>query len=285
MKSRAVNGLVHLAVDPQSDVLYLYRERVLAVDPDSGKVLQQHDLPEEGPKIQGLLIGSSLAVTQPHSGRTLPKDRLSVYDVRAKAVKEVQLGDYWFLAPDESRRLLPTDTGWDCVDVPAGRKQWSLPTPLWHGRVPLWCGGHPTFILGTERQRGAVTSMDPVTGEPRWSAALGWGAYTTNQHQLRGGGYQDDWTPLTAIDEYILSLDGSGRLYLLDPTDGRPAATARLDRNYLAMPFQHGKQLIVPSFTWVRSYSIANLVRPDRFPTEAGSSGPSRAMAPASCPA
>jgi hypothetical protein len=48
-----------------------------------------------------------VAVTQPHSAETLPNDRLFVYDVRAEQTKEVEVGDYWFLAPDESRRLRP----------------------------------------------------------------------------------------------------------------------------------------------------------------------------------
>lgn len=261
--SRAVNGLVYLAVDPHSDVLYLYRERVLLLAPDSGKVLEQHDLPDGAGEVHVLLIGSSLAMTHLHSDRTRPYDRLLVYDVRAKVVKEVKAGDYCLLAPDESRRLRPTDKGWDCVSVPEGRLQWSLQAIFQPSVVPQWHGGHPAFILGTEWQRGAVTSMNLRTGEPRWSTALGWGAYTANQHQLSGGGYQDIWTPLTAIGEYLLALDGSRRLYLLDPTDGRPAATPRLDRDFLAMPFQYGKQLIVPSFTWVRSFSIANLIRPD----------------------
>jgi outer membrane protein assembly factor BamB len=266
--SRLVDGPVYLAVDPQSDALYLYyldvhRQQVLALASDSGKVLQQHDLQWDARRVQGLLIGQSLAVTQPHSGRRIPNDRLFVYDVRAKAIKEVEAGDYWFLAPDESRRLRPFDGGWDCVSVPDGQKQWSLQAVFQSGSVPLWHGGHPTFVVGTEWQRGAITSIDAGTGEPRWSTPLGWGAYTANQHQLRGGGYQDVWTPIEAMDEYLLALGGSGRLYLLDPKDGRPVATPRLDRNYLAMPFQYGKQLIVSSFTWVRSYSIANLIRPD----------------------
>jgi len=263
--SRAVNGLIYLAVDPRNDVLYYYYlHRVVSLAPDSGKLLKQHDLSDEGRKVQGLLFGSSLAVTQPHYGRTLPNDRICVYDVRAKVVKEVEIGDYWFLAPDESRRLRLADGGWDCVSIPGGQKQWSLHAEFQSGSVPLlWNGEHPTFVVGTQWQRSAITSIDLGTGEPRWSTALGWGAYSANQHRLRGGGYQDIWTPLVAMDEYLLALDGSGRLYLLDPTDGRPAATPRLDRNYLAMPFQYGKQLIVPAFDWVRSYSIENLIRPD----------------------
>ena len=259
--SRAVNGLVNLAVDPRNDVLYLYRERVLALAPDSGKVLEQHDLPEGKRKLQGLLLGSYLTVARPHGAKTPPDARLFVYDERQKLAKEVRAGDYWLLAPDESRRLLRTKSGWDCVGEPEWQRQWSMHALFRRDNLPLWHGGHPVFISGTERQRGGVASVDLLTGEPRWSTTLGWGLY--RPHQLRDGSYQDFWTPLTALDEHMLALDGSGRLYMLDPTDGRPAAILRLSRDYLAVPIQYGGQLIVSSFRWIRSYSLANLIRPD----------------------
>lgn len=260
--SRAVNGQVYLGVDPENDILYLYRERVVALAPDSGKILEQQDLPTEGAKVGGLLIGSDLILARPHGSRVSSDARLLVYDVRQNVGKEVRVGDYRLLAPDESRRLVPTNSGWECLSVPEGRKEWSLQAVFQRGNLPLWHGNHPTFITGTERQFSVVTSIDISTGKSRWSTALGWGAYSTSQHQLRGGGYQDDWTALVALNEYLLALDGSGRLYLLDPADGRAAATPRLCRDLVAMPFQHGNQLIVPSFEWVRSYSIAALIRP-----------------------
>lgn len=262
--SRGVNGLAYLAVDPRTDALYVYHERLLSLDPDSGKVIEQQDPPRGQGRIRGLLLGQALAVPEPHGSRPIPQGaRLLLYDPSCQLTKEVNVADYWLLAPDESRRLVPSPAGWDCLSVPDNQKLWTLPAPAGRAGLPLWHGGHPTFICGTEWQRGVVTSIDRATGKPRWSTALGWGAYVANQHQLRGGGYQDNLSPLAALDEHLLALDGSGRLYFLDPASGRSVATRRLCRNLLAMPVQRGGQLIVVSFDWIRSYSIDSLLRPE----------------------
>ena len=264
--SREVNGLAYLAVDPRTDILYIYRERVVALDPTNGQVTEEHDVPKEKRGIAGLLLGSRLVVTHLNSERFPKFGSLRVYAPQTRRVTEVRSEDFWLVAPDESHRLLRTEAGWDCVGLPDRQKRWSLgasPAHISiHDHLPVWHDGHPIFVSGTEWQRGSVTCIDRVTGEPRWSTPLGWGLYTPGQHQLRGGGYQDLWTPLAQLDEHILALDGSGRLYLLDPDNGRPVATPQLARDYLLMPFQYGNQLIVPSFTSLRSYSLEDLLRP-----------------------
>lgn len=262
--SRAVNGHVHLAVDPCNDVLYLYRKRLLALAPDSGKVLEEHEPPKDQRKIQGLLLGQVLEIPQPFGSQKIAPDaRLSLYAPSSKLTKEVSVADYWLLAPDESKRLVSTDRGWECESVPDGQKKWSYEIPFNSASFPLWHEGSPIFILGTEQQRGAVTSIDLSTGKVRWSAALGWGSYGSNMHQLSGGGCPDKWIPLTAINDYLLTVDGSGRLYFIAPANGNIVAEPRLSRNLLAMPFQHDGQLIVTSFKGIRSYSLANLIKPD----------------------
>lgn len=262
--SRGVNGLVNLAVDPRTDSLYLYHERLVALAADSGKVIERQDPPRAQGRIRGLILGQTLAIPEPHGSRPIAPDaRLLLYDPRRRLTEEVNVADYRLLAPDESRRLLPSAAGWDCYSVPGDQRLWSLSAPSGNGGLPIWHGGQPTFVFGTEWQRGVVTSVDRTTGEPRWSTALGWGAYVASQHQLRGGGYQDNLSPLAALDEHLLALDGSGRLYFLDPEDGRPVATLRLSRDLLAMPLQRGGQLIVPAFGWLRSYSIESLLRPE----------------------
>jgi outer membrane protein assembly factor BamB len=262
--SRKVEGLTHMAVNPQSDVLYLYRQQLLALAPDSGKVLDQQELPNEGRGIRGLLLGNEPVIPQPQGSEAIiPDSQVLLYDPVRKLSKPVDLGDRWLLAPDESCRLIPGYEGWDCICVPDGQKRWTQLVPLGRTYPPLWHSGQPVFVAGSEWERSAVTALDLATGKPRWSTVLGWGCYTPTLHQFIGNSYSDNWTPFTAVGQHLLALDGSGRLCLLDPADGRVVAAPRLGRDFPAMPFQYRSQLIVPTFKSIRSYSLANLLRSD----------------------
>ncbi len=238
--SREINGLVHFAVDPDTDVLYLYRERIVALSPDSGAVIQEFDLPEQGRRIQGLIVKGTLVLPQAHSSdRIAPDARLLLYDLAGKTNKTVNAADYWLISPDESRRLVRKDTAWDCVHIPQGHTLWSATGTFDARWFPFWHAGDATFIQGTEQQRGVITAVDFSTGKPRWTATLGWGVYESSQHQLRGGSYPNRFTPLTAINKDLLALDGSGPSVFPRPggwTTSRISSTrAQLPRNALSI--------------------------------------------------
>jgi hypothetical protein len=261
--SRGVNGLVHFDVDPETDRLYLYREKLMVIDPGKGEILEQADLPDGGRGIRGLLIGSRLAVSRPHSADSIgPDSRITVYATRLKTVQEIAVADYWFLAPDECVRLVPQNEGWEGRSVPDGKILWTARAPVGRFPEPLWVAGDPVLVAGSESTRGTVKALDARTGKTRWEAALGFGLYESNQHQLRGGSYPDDWRPLTALNNDLLAIDGSGQLVFLDAGTGRVRAAVRLHRDYLSVPVRRGSQLVVASFDWVRSYSLAGLFDP-----------------------
>ena len=262
--SRGVNGLVHFDVDPETDRLLLYREKLMIVDPGKGDILEQDDLPDGGRAIRGLSIGSRLALSRPHSAdRIAPDSRIRVYSSALKSAREIAVADYWFLAPDESMRLVPKSDGLEGRGLPEGNVLWSVPYRIDRYPEPLWVGSNPVFVAGSESTRGTVASLDARSGRILWETPLGFGTYESTQHQLRGGEYPDNFRPLTALDSHLLALDGSGQLVLLDPETGRVAATARLHRDYLGMPAQRGGQLIVTSFEGVRSFALESLVHPD----------------------
>lgn len=262
--AREINGLVKLAVSPDTDVLHLYREKLISLSPETGAVIESFDLPGSGRVVQGLLLQGKVAFQRSHSDSPLtPEAQLLVFDLAAKTNKTVKVADYWLLSPDESKKLVQKGSAWDCINVANRQLVWSAPEQYDERWLPIWHGDGAIFVRGNERQLGVITAMDSATGKTRWRTVLGWGMYESGQHQLRGGGYPDQFSPLTAIENHLLALDGSGRLYFLNAVTGQRMAAPQLDRAYLGMPVQFEKQLIVCSHSSLRSYSLSALLKPE----------------------
>ncbi len=274
--ARAI-GDAHLAVDMRNDVLYAYgegeapglvqREGIVSLAPDSGEVVDLQAFPRRNDVvIRGLLFGPHLSPGPPN-GAIGSDLTLFVYDPSTKQRRTIAPSDYWLLAPDESCRLRWMG-GYDCLSLPDGQKRWSFDGGGdWNVRMALWHGDHPVFLTGwTPAHRSTVTAVDLSSGKPRWSTVLGWGGYDSLLH-YDNGGERESWMPLAALDKHLLAVGNEGHLYLLDPETGKPGATAQLAHAYLSIPFQYDRQLIVSSFKWVRSYSMAGLIAPDSSAT------------------
>jgi outer membrane protein assembly factor BamB len=265
--AREVNGLVNLAVAPDTDVLHLYREKLISLAPESGAVTESFDLPEHSRASQGLLIQGKIIPRLSHaSPRLTSETQFQVVDFATKTNKTVKVANYWLLSPDENRRLVRKGSAWNCVNAASGQVVWSAPEQYDERWLPFWHGTEAILVRGSEQQLGVITAIDSATGKPRWKTVLGWGMYESGQHQLRGGGYPDQFSPVAKIENHLLALDGSGRLYFLNPATGQRMAAPQLARAYLGMPVQSGQQLIVCSPEWLRSYSLSALLKSGTSP-------------------
>jgi len=262
--SRLVEGPVTLVVDPRTDDVHLVLQLLVTLSAESGEVLERQSLPEGWRQIEGLVLDGTPFLIPPRGGRPRePTPRQLLYDPGSREARSVAL--HVPTAPDGRCRVVLGERGWSCQRSKDGVRLWTVEGPLYaRDRTPVSHEGRLAFISGTERSRGAVVSIESAYGTSRWATVLGWGTYQPRRHPLRTGGTPlHDWTPLAERGGQLLAIDGSGRLTLLDPGSGAKLAAPRLAGRYLAMPSSYGEQLIVPSFDWVRSYSMAALLEPE----------------------
>ncbi len=262
--SREVNGLVNIAVAPGTDDVYLWRELLLQLDANNGEVTLERDLPGDQRAIAGLIVGNKVAIPQlyTHGREILTQGKLLFYDPRRDLAEEREVGEFFLLAPDESCRLVHRDDGWSCVELPSDRTLWRWPKPDFV-LPPIWQDDCLLTYSGSDSSHGTISAVDTATGQRRWTTRLGWGAYSIRQHQLRGGGYPDeDWGPLAPLGRDLLTIDGSGRVVLLDAERGDVRVSVKLARNHLCLPPHIGQTLVVCSFDWVRAFPLPTLTDP-----------------------
>lgn len=262
--SRLVEGPVSLVVDPRTDDVHLVLQLLVTLSAESGEVLDRQELPESGRQIEGLVLGGAQLLIPRHGGRPRePTPRRLLYDPVSREARSVAL--HVPTGPEAPCRVVLGELGWSCRRSEDGGASWTGEGPLYaRDQSPVSHEGRLAFISGTENSRGAVVSIEPGYGTSRWTTVLGWGRYEPRRHPLASGGLPHyDWTPLGARGGRLLAIDGSGRLTLLDPGTGTRLAAPRLAGRYLAMPSSYGGQLIVASFDWVRSYSMAALLEPE----------------------
>jgi len=262
--SRPVEGLVDLVVDPRTDDVHLVQQLLLTLSAESGALIDRQSLGENWRQVEGLLLDGTPSLLPATDGwKRKPALQRLLYDPGAGVAHSVAV--YGPTAPDGSCRMELAERGWSCKRVGKGGIGWTVEGPLYpRDQTPVAHAGRVAFISGAESSRGIVVSVDPTTGLSRWTATLGWGTYQPRRHTLPAGGIpRRNWTPLAAAGGELLAVDGSGRLTLLDPGSGTKLATPRLAGEYLEMPFSYDGQLIVASYRWVRSYSMASLLEPE----------------------
>lgn len=230
--ARSVNGLMYFAVHPETDLLYLYRERFAAIVPSTGSIIKESSFSDE---VEGLILGTKVFFPLEHGRKGKgPESTFKVHNPVEGKDQMIILGNFGYIP-----------------GVELGK--------------PVWKDQWPYFVTGGKWQPDAVVSIDPENAITGWSFYFPGGKYISDGHQLGNGSYPDKWAPLAALDSLLLALDDQGTLTFLDPIDGVPMASARLAKDYISMPFQFENQLIVVSFEGVRSYSMDHLLTPESF--------------------
>ena len=259
--ARKVNGLVDYAVDDDSGTLYLFRDKLISIEPESGKILDEYDL-EDG--VQGLHLGANVALTM-RRGKidVAPDTELLIHNPISNTTKVMNVGDFFFVSHDGNYRLVQGDNGLEFSLTPAVRERQNLFRHQIRDEAPLWIQNSPFFIVQPRVQADAILCVNPAYGQLMWKYNYQWGVYRHAYHGRVNGALADVFTPAKAWEGGIMTLDDGGFIRFLDVLNNSTYASVKLAEDYLAMPFQYESQLIVASFDWIRSYNQLDLLKPD----------------------
>jgi len=273
--SRPYGGLSRMAVDPESDTLYLIgSDAVIGLRPDGAAPTAFPVTKEQ--RVVGLLTRRGITVSAPHGLRTdWNRESVHLFCPGTGRLVEVDLRKQATLSPDESRRLVlrtGNHHGFEhniiCQTL-GGEHLWSFQVPgLRSPCMPQFYGDDVIWLSGATGQKGQVFRLHGQTGKVVWRTVLPNGAYKSSDHQLQGGGYAwDDWDALMPLPDghQLLAVGGRGRLFFLNAATGLVLGSARPEATHLCAPTQVGELVVLCSYRRVRAVSMA-MLRTENLP-------------------
>jgi len=247
-----------VTLDDRTDAVYVWREQLYRLNPDTGATEADVQLPKRPIRFDALLIDGRLHRPQPRTSRLEdPTEKLPAYDVdRGRAGEFDPVAAR--LSPDE-RRVLAVTTGgfgtWITArPLRAAEPDWKFVHPSPSCNEPFWLGRDIVALVGTPSDKAEVIRLDGATGAVKWRHALPRGAYRPAGDQLRDGAYPErSWSAVGMCGGLVLAVGGEGSLYVLDPDTGKRAAKATPATKYLNFPRLVDGALVVCGHDGIRA--------------------------------
>ncbi|WP_202920610.1 tetratricopeptide repeat protein [Urbifossiella limnaea] len=259
--TRRAPGHNDVTLDDRTDAVYVWRERLFKLNPDTGATEADVPLPKRPSRFDALLIDGRLHRPQPNTGRLEgPDEKLPAWDVDRNRPAEFDPVAAR-LSPDE-RRVLGVGGGgggrfgtWvTAKPLRAAEPDWTFEHPSSSGNAPFWLGNDIVALVGEPGSKGEVTRLDGQTGAVKWRYALPRGAYRPGGEPLGGGATPErNWNAVGLVGGLVLAVGGEGSLYLLEPDTGKLVSKLTPTRKYLTFPRLVDGALVVCGFESVRA--------------------------------
>jgi outer membrane protein assembly factor BamB len=269
--TRRAPGHVDVTIDDRADAVYVLRERLFRLNPDTGATEADVGLQSRPDRIEALVIDG-----RPHFGRNRgwpyadPHGPVRSYDVDTGKTVVRDVVAPLRLSTDERRVL-----GFATAFLPGGygttlsarllrgdQPDWMFAHPSASGNEPFWLDGDVIAMIGDPTSKAEVVRLAGETGEVRWRYDLPRGAYAPGRDQLRDGSYPGrTWSAVGMCGDHLLAIGGEGSLFFLDPKTGKPAAKATPSTTHLTFPRVVNGALIVSALDGVRAIPVDVLLR------------------------
>jgi hypothetical protein len=269
--SRRAPGHVDVALDDRTDAVYVWRERLFRLNPDTGATDAEAPLPARPARVQALVIDG-----RPHFGRDRsypnadPRAPVRAFDVDTGKASDRDVLAPLRLSTDE-RRVLAVNT----ANLPGGSgtaiavRRFKADTPDWtyqhpsaSGNEPFWLDDDVVALVGDPTGKAEVVRLAGETGAVRWRVGLPRGAYAPGRDQLRDGSYPGrTWDAVGMCGDHLLAIGGEGALYFLDPKTGALAGKATPSATHLTAPRLVDGAVVVCGLDGVRAIPLDVLLR------------------------
>ncbi|MFO0796616.1 MAG: PQQ-binding-like beta-propeller repeat protein [Gemmataceae bacterium] len=258
--TRRLPGHNDVALDDRTDAVFVWRERLFKLNPDTGATESATPLPKRPLRFDALLIDGRLHRPRPNTSRLEgPDEKLPAWDVDRGRPAEFEPTTAR-LSPDERRVFDVTYGGfgtWVTTRLlRAAEPDWKFvhPSSSSGANAPFWLGGDLVVLVGYTTDKAEVLRLRGDTGAVKWRYPLPRGAYSPGGDQLRGGAYPErNWSAVGMCGGLVLAVGGEGALYFLEPDSGKLVSKLTPETKYLTFPRLVDGALVVCGFDAVRA--------------------------------
>lgn len=260
---RPIMGAFRTAVDPETDGLLVWGERLLRLAPSTGGIDYERTLAVDGRRVAAVYQrGAIVRATLQYPSRSA-----NVLDMASGKVRPMDLVTGLMMSPDESRILSHTKTQAPdnvtsfvrCLSLDGEKALWEYSRPGYSANPARWLDDDVVWLSGTVHSNAEVARLDGKTGKPRWRYRLPRGAYEPGR-ESPGDLYDHDglaWSALGEVAGRVMAVGSEGKLFFLDRETGRPEAVAWPAKTYVGRPAVVGDGLVVATGRRIRSIAPA----------------------------
>jgi outer membrane protein assembly factor BamB len=236
--TRQTAGDMMLAVDPQSDDLYVWRTKLFRLSADKGEIVLTKDIPPDRRRPAGIIVDGRIITPRLRQWFLhWEQTPVAAFDVSTGTVKEFKEADLLLpqrLSPDERKVLrvhIHQSPGKvskliECSPLGVDKPLWAFEHPSYCTNDPFWHGKDVFALVGPPDGKAEVVRLDGETGKPRWRFAMPRGAYWPGSSQAMESSYPTrDWSAIGFVGKHLVAIGGEGTLYFLDPDSGKLAGT------------------------------------------------------------